>query len=103
MRAKDLLALSALVVLSACAGAQEPPGPGIAPAGATSDAAAEETSNTAAAEYARLDPRLRPDWTSRAFFPPEYCWHVVSMDRAHPLYWDIRKFCRKKRGRRTRR
>ncbi len=53
----------------------------------------------AAARYAELDPRLRPDWTSRHHFPPEYCWYVVDMNQAHPLYWDIRRFCDAKRGR----
>ncbi len=58
-----------------------------------------EARKLAAARHAELDPRLRPDWTSRHHFPPEYCWYVATMDQAHPLYWDIRRFCDTKRGR----
>ncbi len=58
-----------------------------------------EARQRAAARHAELDPRLRPDWTSRHHFPPEYCWYVSTMDEAHPLYWDIRRFCDAKRGR----
>ena len=79
------------IALAACATGQETGGKG------SEDSV--KARQLAAARHAQLDPRLRPDWTSRQHFPPEYCWHVATMDQAHPLYWDIRRFCDAKRGR----
>ena len=36
------------------------------------------------------------EWSSRSFYPPEYCWVVHSQYWNTPQYWDIRRWCDKR-------
>ena len=52
---------------------------------------------TAGKSLAEKYPFLDPDWSSRRFFPPEYCGFVQRIDRSESIYWDIRRFCERRR------
>lgn len=52
---------------------------------------------TAARSLAEKYPFLDPEWSSRRFFPPEYCRYLPRIDRSESIYWDIKYFCERRR------
>ena len=114
MRALLGCALVALA-LSACATAQE----GGTAADETPSVAAKGTGQTGPSDASKYsgEPSDRPsvyrdgqpwpfattreqiersEWSSRSFYPPEYCWVVHSETWDTPQYWDIRRWCDKR-------
>lgn len=47
--------------------------------------------------YARTRADIEASgWTSRGFYPPEYCWVIYREEWNTQQYWDIRRWCDKR-------